>query len=68
MKELKEVDYNPICPHCGKEIEQLCLHPRRGSTLLRKEAPLAGISALSCPHCRKLIGASTLAFHQKKVD
>ena len=43
MKELKEVDYNPICPHCGKEIEQLCVHPRRGSTLLRKEAPLAGI-------------------------
>lgn len=68
MKELQEVDYDPICPYCEKEIDQLCLHARRGATLLNKDEPLAGISALSCPHCKKLLGTSTLAFHHWKKE
>ena len=45
--EAKEVDYNPKCPHCDKEMREVHWQ--------RIEAFYAEFIYM-CPHCRKALG------------
>lgn len=44
----KEADYDPICPHCEKELEEI--HWRRIKSFLASEY------LFICPKCKKVIG------------
>jgi len=44
-------DIAPICPHCEKELDSVCLRHLESSILSRR-------SIYFCPHCRKVLGVS----------
>jgi len=44
-------DFQPLCPHCGREMDRLLARPL-SSSLLNKRL------IYCCPHCRKAIGVS----------
>jgi len=60
VEKPKEVEHDPICPYCGKEIPYLNLHPWRIKGLVLKET--GRIGAFSCPHCNKLLGVASIAW------
>ena len=43
----KEADYNPICPHCAIELDEIHW---------RKMAAVNAEYLFMCPGCRKVIG------------
>jgi len=56
----KEVEHNPICPHCDEEISSLDLHCWRVKGLVLGES--GRIGAYSCPSCGKLLGVASIAW------
>jgi hypothetical protein len=49
LQERQDID--PICPHCGQELDSVCLRHLESSILSRR-------SIYFCPHCRKVLGVS----------
>jgi len=47
-----EVDHLPVCPHCGKAIEEIHF---------KSEGALATIDVYMCPHCRRALGVGSSA-------
>ena len=48
-----QVDYEPLCPHCGKELHEV--HWRQMKTRILCEY------LFICPHCRKVLGVGSAA-------
>ena len=60
MEKPKEVEHNPVCPYCDKEISNLNLHYWRVKGLVLGES--GRIGAYSCPNCGKLLGVASIAW------
>ena len=46
-------DSQPLCSHCGKELEHINDHRSHLEFLYK-------LHVFSCPHCRKVLGFSTV--------
>ena len=56
----KEVEHNPICPYCDREIPYLNLHTWRVRGIVLQES--GRIGAFSCPNCKKFLGVASVAW------
>jgi len=60
MEKPQEVEYDPICPYCNKEIPHLNLHNWRVKGLVFSET--GRIGAFSCPNCKKFLSVASIAW------
>jgi hypothetical protein len=60
MEKPRQVEHNPICPYCDKEIPHLDVHCWRVKGVVLKED--GRIGAFSCPSCGKFLGVASIAW------
>ena len=60
MKKPEPVTYNPKCPHCDKEIDQLRLHKPEVSTFHGMDLSDSSVGLYSCPYCRRVLGFASV--------
>ena len=62
MQPIEIAANNPICPHCEREVGHLAIHYQ--TTRSRTgggDRQVVGVAALTCPHCRKIVGVTNTA-------
>ena len=64
MEKPEEVDYDPKCPYCDKEIEHLKIHHSEASRFLGLKLS-AKLGVFSCPHCRRILGIASRAYGEQ---
>lgn len=50
--ELERSEQPPVCPHCKATLDEMTWHKVKGGP-----GSVSYIALMSCPHCRKLLGA-----------
>jgi uncharacterized protein with PIN domain len=52
--KITEVETHPLCPHCGRKLDEINWHKVRGVSM----SQLGYVAVYSCPHCRKFLATS----------
>jgi hypothetical protein len=59
MNKATYVDFDPICPYCEKTIASPNVHYKKGMFTG------SDVGTYSCPHCKKIIGITNIAWGEK---
>ena len=63
LKKPEPATYDPKCPHCDKEFDQLRMHKPETTTFHGMDLSDATVGLFSCPHCRRVLGLASVSGH-----
>jgi hypothetical protein len=52
MMKIEKQDIEPLCPHCGTQVDRL---------IMVSKGPFVALRVFCCPHCRKIVGVASTA-------